>query len=108
MNNNQLPTDIKNLKATVTDASDFPSSLKAAITGDSLEMNINVFTRLEFLESEELEIVEFYSADGYASYTSDLFPGYTFYANVYFEREGTDWTISGLHEPQLEIETSNN
>jgi len=107
MNNNQLPRDIKNLKATVTDASDFPNTLKVAISGEALEMNINTFTTLEFLDAEELEVVEFQSADGYASYTTDLLPGHIFYADVYFEREGTDWTISELDSPQLEIETKN-
>jgi len=107
MNNTKPFTNMKNLKATVTDASDFPSSLKVAISGQALEMNINTFTTLHFLDAEELEIVEFYSADGYASYTSDLFPNHIFYANVYFEREGTDWTISELDSPQLEIETKN-
>jgi len=93
------------MKATVTDSSDFPNSLKVAISGESfIGMSVNVFTRLEFLDAEELEVVEFYSADGYASYTSDLFPDHIFYANVYFSREGTDWTIEGLQEPQLEIE----
>ena len=108
MDNTKLLTNIKKLKATVTDSSDFPSSLEVAISGEALEMNINTFTTLEFLDAEELEIVELNSADGYASYTSDLFPEYIFYADVYFEREGTDWTISELQSPQLEIEIKNN
>lgn len=96
------------MKATVTDSSDFPNSLKVAVSGESLGMSVNVFTRLEFLDAEELEVVEFQSADGYASYTSDLFPDHIFYANVYFSREGTDWTIEGLQDPQLEAEIKNN
>lgn len=93
------------MKATVTDSSDFPNSLKVDVSGESfLKMSVNVFTRLDFLEAEALEVVEFYSADGYASYTSDLFPDHVFYANVYFSREGTDWTIEELQDTQLEIE----
>lgn len=106
--NIQTTEHIKDMKATVTDSSDFPNSLKVAVSGDSLGMSVNVFTRLDFLEAEELEVIEFYSAVGYASYTSDLFPDHIFYADVYFSREGTDWTIEGLESPQLEIEIKNN
>lgn len=97
------------MKATVTDSSDFPSTLKAAVSGDSiLGMSVNVFTSLEFLEAEELEVIEFHSSVGYASYTSDLFPDHIFYADVYFSREGADWIPEGLQDPQLEIEIKNN
>lgn len=105
MDNNQLPTNITNLTATVTDARDFPNSLKAIVSGQALEMNVNAFVTLELEEYEALEVIEFYSACGYAKYKTDVLPNHEFYANIDFEREGTDWIPLELESPSLEIET---
>lgn len=95
---------IDNIKTTVTNHEGFPSSLDVMVSGTKLGMDINAFVTLSLVESECLEVVEYYSGDGYGEYMCDAFPQYKFIANIGFTRMGQDFVPIELQSNKLEME----
>lgn len=90
------------MNATITDTKDFPQVIWANIERDgktSLE-------QLELYDYECLEVVEYYSGEGYAVYVDSegLFPDAKFYVDIHFTREGQDFVPEGINSDNMEIE----
>jgi hypothetical protein len=90
------------MRATITDAKDFPSTVWVEIERDGK-------TELHQLHLEDydcLEVVEYWSGNGYAMYADaeDKFPDIRFYVDTYFTREGQDFIPEEPCSDQVEIE----
>jgi len=90
--------------AQITSHEGFPSKVHAMVSGKKFGMDINMNLILEFFDAECMEVVEYYSGDGYVAYTHELFPHHRFIANAAFEREGQDWELYELIDNSLEME----
>lgn len=93
-------------QATIIDSTNFPKSIQVEIFGENNFMTVVLVTELFLEESEVLEVIEYHSASGYATYLCDVetLKDTRFYANIGFSREGQDWAIEYLEDNNLEVE----
>jgi hypothetical protein len=90
------------MRATITDTKDFPGTVWVEIERDGkTELH-----QLHLEDQECLEVVEYYSGDGYTMYmdAEGKFPNTRFYVNTYFTREGQDFIPEEPCSDQVEIE----
>lgn len=90
------------MRATITDSKDFPSTVWVEVERDGkTELH-----QLHLEDQECLEIVEYYSGDGYTMYmdAEGKFPDTRFYVNTYFTREGQDMVPEEPSSDDVEIE----
>lgn len=88
--------------ARITDAKDFPSTVWVQVERDgTIELH-----QLHLEDQECLEIVEYYSGDGYTMYmdAEGKFPDTRFYVNTYFTREGGDFIPEEPSSDDVEVE----
>ena len=90
------------MRATITDKKGFPATLWMEIENNG----VTVTHQLELEDYECLEVIEYYSGNGYTMYTdpSGHFPDKHFYVDTYFTREGQDFIPEESYSNDVEIE----